>query len=335
MRDLPEGLDESELIASVAEDWGLDVASARHLAVGFGSYHWVVVEVNGSRLFVTVDDLEQKEYLGQTRDAAFEGLRSAFDTALALRVAGGEFVVAPLPTPRGETVRRVDSNYSVAVFPFVEGVSRPFHESPTLEERDDLVRMLVRLHQATPSVTSMARPISIQLPGRAGLESALQELNGEWTGGPFSESARALVSRNAAGLRRLLDTFDYFSDQVVTAGMPPVITHGEPHPGNVLSTADGLVLVDWDTVGLAAPERDLWMVDSGTGRELTLYADASGRHLDTDTIATYRIRWKLDDIATFVKQFRSPHDKTADTELAWVSLGKSLQSEDDSWFQSG
>jgi spectinomycin phosphotransferase len=286
-------------------------------------------------LFVTVDDLEQKKYLGQTPDAAFEGLRSAFDAALALRVAGGEFVVAPLQTLRGETVRRVNSNYSVAVFPFVEGSSRPFHESPTSEERDDLVRTLVRLHQATPLVTSIARPISIQLPGRAGLESALQELNVEWMGGPFSEPARALVLGNLDGLRRLLDTFDNFSDQVVTAGLPPVITHGEPHPGNVLNTADGLVLVDWDTAGLAAPERDIWMVDSGTGHELALYADASGRHLDMNTIAAYRVRWKLDDIATFVKQFRSPHDQTADTELAWVSLGKSLQSGDDSRFHSG
>jgi spectinomycin phosphotransferase len=284
-----------------------------------------VAEVNGSRLFVTVDDLDRKGYLGQTRDSAFEGVRSAFDTALALRLAGGlEFVVAPLPTSTGETVRRIDSNYTVAVFPFVEGSSRPFHESPTPEERDDLVRMLVRLHKATPSATSTVRPMSIQLPGRAALESALQELNREWTGGPFSEPARTLVAGHAAGVRRLLEAFDHLGDQVAAAGRPPVITHGEPHPGNVLSTADSLVLVDWDTVGLAQPERDLWMVDSGTGRELMLYAEEGGRRLDVDAIAMYRIRWKLDDIATFVNLFRSPHDLTADTEHAWVSLEKSL-----------
>jgi spectinomycin phosphotransferase len=41
---------------------------------------------------------------------------------------------------------------------------------------------------------------------------------------------------------------------------PVVVTHGEPHPGNILRAAGGLYLIDWDTVGLALPERDLWMV---------------------------------------------------------------------------
>ncbi len=37
-----------------------------------------------------------------------------------------------------------------------------------------------------------------------------------------------------------------------------VITHGEPHAANVMGSPGGLVLVDWDTVLLAPPERDLW-----------------------------------------------------------------------------
>jgi aminoglycoside phosphotransferase (APT) family kinase protein len=36
------------------------------------------------------------------------------------------------------------------------------------------------------------------------------------------------------------------------------LTHGEPHPGNVIGTDDGWLLVDWDTAAIAQPERDLW-----------------------------------------------------------------------------
>jgi spectinomycin phosphotransferase len=39
-----------------------------------------------------------------------------------------------------------------------------------------------------------------------------------------------------------------------------LVTHGEPPPGNILRAAGKLRLIDWDTAGLALPERDLWSV---------------------------------------------------------------------------
>ena len=44
------------------------------------------------------------------------------------------------------------------------------------------------------------------------------------------------------------------------------MTHGEPHAGNVMRTDEGRLLVDWDTVALAPPERDLWMLVVGGRR---------------------------------------------------------------------
>lgn len=41
-----------------------------------------------------------------------------------------------------------------------------------------------------------------------------------------------------------------------------VVTHGEPHPGNVIRTSHGLRIIDWTTVQMAPPERDLWMLTS-------------------------------------------------------------------------
>jgi spectinomycin phosphotransferase len=325
MKALPGGLAEGALIKSVEQGWGLDIAGARHLAVGFGSYHWVAEEATGIRLFITVDDLDQKGFLGNARASAFERLQSAFDAALALRTEGDlEFVVAPIPALTGETVHRIDSRYTVAVFPFVDGTSRPFDETPPATERAELVQMLVRLHGATPLMASIARPASLQLSERGGLESALKELDREWTGGPLSEPTRHLLAGYANGVSSLLKTFDRVSTRVVTTGAKPVITHGEPHPANVVRVDKRLLLVDWDTAAMAPPERDLWMLDSGTGRELQLYEDASGRRVDPDAIALFRIRWRLDDIAIFVGQLRSPHDKTANTEHSLLSLAKSL-----------
>src|SRR5262249_50034242 len=109
--------------------------------------------------------------------------------------------------------------------------------------------------------------------------------------------------------------FDALADRVRGTGAALVLTHGEPHPGNVIFAGDRILMVDWDTLGLAVPERDLWMLDAGD--ELTHYTEVSGRPVDDTAIALYRLRWKLDDIAAFVHLFRSPHGDDADTARAW------------------
>ena len=54
-----------------------------------------------------------------------------------------------------------------------------------------------------------------------------------------------------------------------------MITHGEPHPGNILRSRGRLLLIDWDTAGVALPERDLWHVAGpGSPEAITRLADA-------------------------------------------------------------
>ena len=126
MRALPEDFDTSALIGALADDWGFEVDSSEYAPVGGGSYHWVVSDREGTRAFVTVDDLDWKHWLGDTRESAFDGLRRAFDTAVALRDGGLEFVVAPIPTSGGETVRRIGPRHTIALFPFVDGEAGVF-----------------------------------------------------------------------------------------------------------------------------------------------------------------------------------------------------------------
>jgi spectinomycin phosphotransferase len=313
------------LVEALADGWGLTAVHVEHLPVGGGSHHWLAVDGEGKRYFVTVDDLNQKGYLGADRGSAFEGLRCALDTAYALRHdAGLEFVVAPLTTSRAETVRRIGSRYAVAVYPLIAGSPPGFGATLEPGERAALVRMLARLHQADPAVSPSVRPVSAGLPERRKLESALQELDIEWTGGPFAEPARALLAQHAAGVRRLLETFDELVHTVDAAKTEPVITHGEPHGGNLLRAGGELLFIDWDTVGIAPRERDLWMIAATEPDDLGLYSEVSGRGVNHDAVALYRIRWQLDDISLFVDDLRSAHQRTADTEHAWSALVKSM-----------
>jgi spectinomycin phosphotransferase len=311
----PEELETSALIAVLTDDWGLDVKAVDYAAVGGGSYHWLVQNLDGTRSFVTADDLDQKPWLGETRESTFDGLRRAFDTAVALRDGGSGFVVAPIPTSRGETVRRVGPRHTIALFPFVDGKAGTFGTYETAE-RAALLTMLAELHEATPVTASVARRIDLALAGREKLEAALQALDQTWSGGPLSEPARRTLAGNASYVAELLALRDRLSADVAIRSTDWVITHGEPHAGNLMRAGESYMLVDWDTVALAPRERDLWMLIEGPAGEADVYTDATGRQLDEVALTFFRLTWDLADIASFTDLLRSPHDRSADTEKA-------------------
>jgi spectinomycin phosphotransferase len=322
VKDLPEEFETSALIGCLADGWGFDVATIDYAPVGFGSYHWVATDFAGTRGFVTVDDLEQKPWLGDTRETVFDGLTRAFGTAVALRDAGLGFVVAPILTSDGEALRRIGARHTVALFPFVEGRAGQFGEYGTAEERAAVVTMFAQLHQATSAVESIARRIDLQLPGRGYLASGLQEVNQPWSGGPFSEPAREALARHASDVAELLGLFDRLSRSVATRSSKWVITHGEPHAVNLIRTDVSHLLVDWDTVALAPPERDLWMLVDDTGDDATTYANLTGHEPDHVAMDFFRLTWDLGDLAAYIHVLRSPHRHSEDTVKAFEGLTK-------------
>jgi spectinomycin phosphotransferase len=322
VRDRPTGITERDVARALADGWGLLAGELRYAPAGGGSYHWMVTADQGEQWFVTVDDLDDKGWLGRTRPAVFAGLRAAMDAAVTLRDKTAlAFVVAPVPALDGQAVRPLGDGHAVAVFPFLPGTPGRWGEGLPAGDRAELVAMLAALHGADPAAVSLRRP-GLGLSWRDALERALRELGRPWTGGPFAEPARSLLAGAAGQVRGQLDTLDRrASDPAGEA----VITHGEPHPGNVIHRpGGGIMLIDWDTVGLAPPERDLWMVATETGDELRRYTELTGRTVDAAVLEFYRLRWALDDISCFVRDLRAPHRRTPGTEHAWQALELSI-----------
>ena len=336
MKDLPEGVGEAEVRTALTA-WGLAAASLTYAPVGFGDYHWVAAEPGSTgRWFVTVADLAHKRHCGDGPAAAFRGLRRAMETARVLRdgrpAAAGpggaeaeertaeparDFVVAPLRAADGETVRGIGERYAVSVFPFVDGDGGDFGDALPPHRRARVLEALADLHRATPpAVTPVLSP---DLPDRDRLARDLAETDRPWTGGPFSEPAGELLAAVAPRLSRLLEEFAHRAAEIGEWSDGFVVTHGEPHPGNLLWRGERCMLVDWDTASLAPPERDLWLVGADPD-ELAAYARATGRRPDRTVMEFYRLRWALADVAEFIRLFRSPHDRTPDTEVAWRGL---------------
>ncbi len=323
MKDRPEGITERELRLALDQGWDLRPDELRYAPVGAGSYHWTARAGHQARWFVAVDDLDGKSWLGDTRAGVYAGLRAALDTARWLRdQAGLGFVAAPEPTRDGATARLLSPRYAVALYRYIEGRNWEFGQQLPPEARDQLIDLLAALHQVTPPPHGpVARP---GLPERDRLEQALGDLGRPWSGGPYAEPARALLAGAAGPVRDLLASFDRLAARLAAAPHQ-VITHGEPHPGNVMRAGHGLRLIDWDTVGLAIPERDLWHVlGSSDSHAARRYTRATGHPVDPDGLRCYRLRWALDDLAAFTGELRAGHEDTAGAREAWQALNETV-----------
>ena len=314
MHERPADIRDSDVAAALARQWALTVQDMSYLPVGFGGYHWLAVDQAGSRWFVTVSELAAPW---------MPDLPAAMRTAAWLAAeAGLEFVVAPMPTRAGEVVGTLDSPHALTLFPYLDAAPSRFDDPVDDGDRAAIIDMLARLHTAIPQgIQVPSQPL--QLASRQAVDQALASLGVPWNGGPYAEPGRDLLAQYERPLRQAFARFDGLRERVREAGRPHAITHGEPHPGNLLRTRAGLCLVDWDTTALARPERDLWWVISDD-QDAARYSRRTGWTVNQDALALYRLRWSLDDISQFLSEIRGPHQRTADTLVSWTGLQETL-----------
>ena len=326
MRTQPPDLAEETLRAALLDGWLFGPATLSYLPVGFGSHHWLAADSHGNRLFATVDDLAAKlSSRTDSTDAAFSRLDRAFGAALSLRRdCRLRFVAAPVPARDGRVLARLQDRYSLVVHPYLDGEPDGADSgSRAPADREAQACMLAALHAARPA--ALPRTDDFAIPNRDELTAALRQTGQPWAAGPYGERARNLLATHAADLARLLEAFDGLASRVAARPDRVVVTHGEPGAHNIVRTPAGPVLVDWDSVLLAAPERDLWALAQYDRSVLPAYSAASGVPIDEHALAFYRMWYDLFEIAGYLRLFRERHDDTADTAESWQNLVEFLQ----------
>lgn len=315
----PETFSDRDLLVALTGHWNLRADSVRYVPKGAGSYHWVVAALGHSRYFVTVDDLDTKPWISDQREASFGGLRVAYETARVLESrAGLSWVVGPLQASDGSVIVRLSDRYAVSVYPFVEGVAGRWGDRVPRHRRAALLRQLAGLHQVTGQVDAGITRRPLDLPERPLLRAALDALGRPWRGGPYAEPARQALAGRAETVTGWLAELDGLARSLAAAQEEQlVVTHGEPHPGNLIMTGQGLRLIDWDTAALALPERDLWMLDDGSAGAFGPYVEVTGRSVNGTAVRFFRLAWTLSDIASFAAMFRAPHQQTRWTGQQW------------------
>jgi spectinomycin phosphotransferase/16S rRNA (guanine(1405)-N(7))-methyltransferase len=317
----PVDLPESELRAALEGGWSLSAAALVYRPVGFGSHHWEVTDPTGERCFVTVDDLRTRRFaVGEALSAGYQRLQASLNAAQALRATDRHFVVAPRPNREGEPLARCADYFTVAVYPFVEGESfdggtfSPQHRRAALD-------LVLAVHSAPPKVRDTALTDDYVIPFRGSVTSLLDgRITVDPQLGPYARPAAELLTSHSSEVHQALARYDDLVAEAQAETLDLVLTHGEPHPGNTMRTEDGWLLIDWDTVLVAPPERDLWDLDPGDGTLHAAYTEATGTGLRPGLLDLYRQRWDLTELAVCLARFCEPHAGTEDDEETWTIL---------------
>lgn len=316
--DLPRDL----VAAVLADRWGINPAGVEYLPVGGGGHHWRVTGEDSSRWFITANGLLARgHWLEPEGDAVFERTARAFET---VRDLGLDFALPAVPDRTGSVLYRVHREWALSIYPYLDAVTIAAEPS-----RRVVAGYIGRLHALSPPAgVPRWRP---DLPQRQHLEAAIadQARAAGWATGPYGEPARALLLTRHAMVVELLDHYD----QLVTAATEEpgrwVLTHGEPHAGNTLHTADGTtLLIDWDTLAIAPPERDLWQLlephDSSIWDAYSTASDSSCDRPRPEYMELFPLWWRLAEIGSHIRRFHAPHADSADDATAWRNLESAL-----------
>jgi spectinomycin phosphotransferase/16S rRNA (guanine(1405)-N(7))-methyltransferase len=177
-----------------------------------------------------------------------------------------------------------------------------------------VLELVVALHRVPLAAIHPPAADGFVVPGLDQLGQATDGQTGSH--GPYGLAVARLLIDHEAEIRQLKARYQSLVARYRSDPRPQVVTHGEIHPGNVMTTAQGWMIVDWDTILVAPPERDLWRLAQGDGSVLRAYADATGTAPDLWLVDLYAMRWDLAEIASFAAQFGKPHDDTEDSRKA-------------------
>ena len=307
-------LDRDELTKLLRRKWHIDVATIRYEAVGFGTHHYFVTSKDRARWWVNVDDLTGR---------SFDELHRSLATATALRNRGFRFISAALESVDGAVLQPLSEHFGLSVYAFIEGRSYEGGPIPPAD-RPDLLRALGALH-AAPIPSDPPTLDTLAVRDRTDLFAAIDDASSRWDAGPFAEQTRELIAANADALRARFERYDEIARQVASTTDRWVITHGEPHAANVIRTSTELVVIDWDTIGIAPPERDLWQIGAAGDADWRAYHAAGGiTEIDRTALELFRLQWDLAEVAAYTKLFRQPHIGDANTRVAWKELQEYL-----------
>ena len=238
---------------------------------------------------------------------------AAYATAAALATQGLDFVLAPLAGVDGQYTHQIDT-LPVVVFPLY--ASTPLHrERLSAASLASMKEMIEQVHAGIPAEGLPTEDYRLSFDVDLTDALARAENNTAPPAGPYDIPLRQALRYNSGLLDELRAEAREVGERCAGAGVPMVLTHGEPSLANWAHAGGGILLVDWGGAAWGPPARDWFHM-----RRTMPFPPGSEDFFQR----FYEIRWRLSEIAEYAAVFTHPHVGNREDQAMWCRLARYL-----------
>jgi len=226
---------------------------------------------------------------------------SAFRFADDLFARAGIVNIAhPIPTTHGQ-MRIQIRDFQIALFDWISGRTAQ-ERKLTDEQLGRLGALLARIHGSKTTIGEYPVKENFEIPFKNRLLAifdAISKITGDST--KYRAKLKLFLEPHRQKFAQELETLEKLQRKVRSMNFEFVNCHGEPSPGNVLSSDNGDIhLLDWDDPIFAPKERDLLFFNENIEPVMKGYSVFSNDNIiDQDVLEFYGHMWNLGEIADY------------------------------------
>lgn len=288
-------IDKDCLRSLINAEYGLRISVLTFVPCGEDAYIYTAQNADNQPLFIRVQPFSK----GKQLETAYAV------TSLLHNYYGLKQVVAPYRTRHGNFTFSFKA-YTVAVFPFIDGVTL-YRQNVSEDEIRATARLLAQVHQQRLVYDSFMIPHeTFDNPFQAPIDQAIRVADRVPTScNLYQRLACQLLIAHRADILAMFGYMQWLQGQTQALVRDWALTHGDPNRDNFLKAQDGtLYLTDWGELAIGPPERDLvhW-----TGETFEVFLRHYAQLRPTLTLHRtlfefYFYRWSLQEIADYATQ---------------------------------
>jgi len=287
------------LLETIKNEYGLSIVHMEKLEIGFDQNTAVYKLISN----------DQKEYFLKIRSKNFVPSSVIIPFWLSMEI-GLTNVINPIKTIDNKLFHKILFSY-ITLFPYINGQSG-WNSSFTKDQFYKFGQFMHGLHSIEitneyklllPIATYNKKCIKI-------VKNYLKSIKNKVHDNPIIIEFLGILRNNESTIIKMINFLENIIKKNITEDKNLCLCHGDIHAGNILIDKDKFYVVDWDTITMAPPEKDLMFIGGNIGNrwnkkeEIDSFYRGYGKELkiDKDLIKYYRCERIIEDIYAFYQQ---------------------------------
>jgi spectinomycin phosphotransferase len=232
--------------------------------------------------------------------------------------AGITNITHPVATSNGQ-MRTQLGDFLIALFDLVSGTTAEQHKL-TERQLERLGELLAKIHQSKTIIGEYSVRERFEIPFRDRLVAIFNDMSKiSCNSTKYKAQLKFFLEPHRKKFMEELETLGELQRKVRRKNLEFVNCHGEPSPGNVLSSNSGEVyLLDWDDPIFAPKEKDLLFFKDNVEPVMKGYSLFSkNTNIDQDVMEFYGHLWNLGEIVDYGSKILFENHSDAQNQI-WL-----------------